>query len=185
MIRTRAYRAGPVVTWAKTTRDYGSQLAIHSHIVEPFEKGERLRIKNRSIRKRLDLLDNYMIVTDIYALSVDLRGRREVGRLGVGEIAILHALNAQYYVESLICSNVFTVRRGLDCSRWHIGYSNDITHADGVTRTGLDLLAIRDSLSSAKIDEVVDGGEGGGLSSSGILVTVLLGPCTDDARIES
>lgn len=126
-----------------------------------------------------------MIVTNVLALGVKLRGRREVGRLSVGERASLHALNAQHYVESLIRSEVFAIRRRQECGRWHIGYSRDVTHGDTVTRTGLDLLAIRENLSSAIIDEVIVGSERVGLPSSGVLVTVLLGPCIDGTLNES
>jgi len=95
MIRSRGYRAGPVETWAETTRDNGSQRAIHSRSIEPFEKRELLGIRNRSIRKGIDCLASDMIVTNNLASAVELLGRREVGRVSVGEIASLHAFSAQ------------------------------------------------------------------------------------------
>lgn len=77
------------------------------------------------------------------------------------------------------------IRRERERARRLIRHTGDVTHGGRVTRTGLDLKAIRDSLSNTIIDKVVRGGEGVGLTSSGIFLTSQLGTCIDDTRIKS
>lgn len=95
MVRTRGYRATLVGTRGETTRDNSCQRAIHSRSIEPFEKRELLRIRNRSIRKRGDCLARDMIVTNDLASGVELLGCGKVGSVSVGKITSLHALDAQ------------------------------------------------------------------------------------------
>ena len=110
-----------------------------------------------------------MIVTDDLASGIELLGCRKVGRLSISKIAVLHALDIQCCVERLVHPEVLSIRGRCEFTRRHSGHSRYITHRNWITRPGLILQAIRDSLPVADIDEVVVGGVGCGRASRGIV----------------
>jgi hypothetical protein len=100
-------------------------------------------------------------VANDVTLGVDLLGSRIVVRISIYEVPGFKVVNRHLNVESGVGLDILTVHRVYKLGRRHIRGRGDDTHRSGVTRTRLDLLAIRERLISgeAEIDKVVGRGE--------------------------
>jgi len=84
-------------------------LATYSRIIVSFEKSEHLGVGGRGVRQRFYGFDNYMIVTNDLSTGIELLRGGKVGRLSISEIAILHALDVQCRVETLVGLEVISI----------------------------------------------------------------------------
>lgn len=102
-----------------------------------------------------------MSVANDVTLGVDLLGGRIVVRFSIYEVPGLKVVDRHLNVESGVGLDILTVHRRHKLGRGHIRGRGDDTHWSGVTRAGLDLLAIRERLicGEAEIDKVVGRGE--------------------------
>jgi hypothetical protein len=130
--------------------------AVHS-----FEKRENGGIQGLGRSEGGDCLDSEVSVANDVTLRVDLLGSGIVVLFSIYEVPGFKVVDRHLNVESGVGLEILTVCGGHKLSRRHIcGRGND-THRSGVTRTTLDLLAIRKRLicGEAEIDKVVGRGE--------------------------
>lgn len=123
--------------------------------IDTLEEGERGRIEDRWIIESAHRLNDKVSVTDEDLLAVELLRRHVVCLLCICENTGLHVVQDHFDGEGLVGRDGRKVDGVLELALGHVGLWDNVTHWDGITRAGSDLLTIGDCLSSAEVDKVV------------------------------
>ena len=127
-----------------------------------------------------------MSVTNNVLLGVQLLRCGEIIRIGVDEMSGLEMLETHLDLEGGVRLDRAQILRMDELGRGHVGRRSDDTHRRGIAGTPLDLLAVREGLvdRQAKVDKVVRGGQGWGLSRRRVSLPILFEVRADDPIVQ-
>jgi hypothetical protein len=103
MIRGRIDRKHPIRARRQPGRNTSAERPIRiKRIIQPLEKREFRRVKRTRIVQPVQLLNHQMRMSNQHPVRIDLRRRRVVVRLGVGECTGLQVLELEFGGEGLV-----------------------------------------------------------------------------------
>lgn len=157
MVRRRSHATHSVETlWQTIGHSSGKKTLVVSGIVDSLEEHERLWIRGvAGLQTVTQILDGDVGVANDLAASVEVLGRRVVGRCGVGEGACGETLGLHRDGKCFAGWQVLHWLGGGDDGGDHVFRGRDLAHYDTVARSGFDLETVGESLPGTEVDEVV------------------------------
>jgi len=177
------HRAEAVNTSRETVGQVGGKDAILILVVQTLEEGKLRRIRDGGAVDGVDELNGNMAVRRHDAV-LNLLGSTEVVLLRIDEVAQVHVFNVHLESKRLIGSESAAINGEEYLGSRHGGRRDDLSHGHAITTASRNLLAIRQRLAKAEVDEVVGRGKRGLLTSDWRILAILLATSANNRGVE-